>query len=82
METKVVLKNLYSEWFAQFRDDEPQWQSFFTKTLGVEKCTWRHIVGELKHTSESGLPDLDRVVKLYSCLDEMVRDHSQEQALK
>ncbi|KAI0850576.1 hypothetical protein F5Y00DRAFT_232702 [Daldinia vernicosa] len=76
METAFPVFPIYDAiYHAQFMDSVPgfsNFKSFLQETLEVKKCSWSHIVGELKHIKESNPPRLlDRVRELFSELSAM-----------
>ncbi|KAI1655267.1 hypothetical protein F4813DRAFT_186285 [Daldinia decipiens] len=71
METVFPVLPIY----AQFKDSVPgfpNFRTFLQETLRLPKCSWNHIVGELKHIKESNPPGIhDRIRELYSELSAM-----------
>ena len=82
LETSIVLKTVYLEAFQEAIDDLPQLESFFKKTLGVKDCDWANVVEELENIQSLGAPDIDQVIELYRCLENMQPNASEEESLK
>ncbi|KAI1467613.1 uncharacterized protein F4812DRAFT_471586 [Daldinia caldariorum] len=72
METAYPVISLYKAKYQAAISRFPTLEEFFQDTLKIPKCTWEHIVKELKHLKESDRTGLlDRVGALYFELNTM-----------
>lgn len=72
METVFPVLPIYDAQFKGSVPGFPNFKTFLQETLKIPKCSWNHIVEELKHVKESNPPGpVDRIRELYSELGTM-----------
>lgn len=71
MTTKHSLAKLYANFFQQFNADRSNLANFFSKTLNIPNCSWKHLVEEIGAFKSSHCTDFDRISALYKCLSDL-----------
>ncbi|KAK2046278.1 hypothetical protein LZ31DRAFT_593285 [Colletotrichum somersetense] len=76
MRTKYALERLYQPWIGHDGENNSIYLDLFRSMIGIEDCTWKTLIAELRELKALKCVDSDRIGTIYKALDALCGDPS------